>query len=72
MDGASDLIDFGQVSHANAAPAPGPMHQQAMVPHDVPAGLQEPLEPGMGLPIVRLDTNTEEMDVFVDATDRKS
>lgn len=69
--GPSDLIDFGQTSHINAIPAPAPMHQQPIPPLDPPVGLQEPLEPGTGPPIVRLDTNTEEMDVFVDAPAQK-
>ncbi|MCJ1362405.1 hypothetical protein MMC16_001508 [Acarospora aff. strigata] len=68
----SDLIDFGQTTQVNATPAPVPMHQQTMASYDPPAGLQEPLTPGMGPPVVRLDTNTKEIDVFVDAKDRKN
>ncbi|KAI9876791.1 MAG: hypothetical protein M1830_005692 [Pleopsidium flavum] len=67
----SDLIDFGQLSVNEAAPAQAPMQQQQMAAHNAPPGLQEPLTPAMGPPIVRLDTNTEEIDVFVDAADRK-
>ena len=69
--GPSDLIDFGQISHSNAVPAPAPQYQQSMASHDPPVGLQEPLEPALGPPIVRLDTNTEEIDVFVDAPVQK-
>lgn len=68
---ASDLIDFGQEPQGDAVPAPAPMYQQPMASHDPPAGLQEPLEPALGPPIVRLDTKTEEIDVFVDAPDQK-
>lgn len=69
---ASDLIDFGQVPQANAVPVPAHTQQQPMAPHDPPAGLQEPLEPALGPPVVRLDTKTEDIDVFVDAPDQKN
>ncbi len=67
----SDLIDFGQAPITNAAPSHTPMQQQPMAAHNAPPGLQEPLTPAMGPPIVRLDTNTKEVDVFEDAADQK-
>ncbi|MCJ1271335.1 hypothetical protein MMC22_011235 [Lobaria immixta] len=64
-----DLIDFGQSDVAAHAPAPQapvrkPPGQQL---HSGPQGLQQPLEPSIGHPIVRHDTETNEVDEFVDA-----
>ena len=63
------LIDFGD-DHP-----PVPQQQQqtgSPQPHsdETPPGLQQPLEPE-GNRIVRRDTNTDEVDEFVDADDTK-
>lgn len=77
-----DLIDFGQndpLAASNPEPTQQPMHQSTQQPHlnndithnhkDIRASqpLQEPLDPVIGHPLVRLDTETSEVDEFVDA-----
>jgi len=42
-----------------------------MASYNPPLEQQEPLGTSLGPPIVRLDTKTEEIDVFVDAPDQK-
>lgn len=63
--GSSDLIDF---SYSDATPAAAPIRMDA--PAQPPTthaviGLQEPLQPGH--PIKRVDTQTKDVDEFVDA-----
>ncbi|MCJ1258406.1 hypothetical protein MMC24_006239 [Lignoscripta atroalba] len=68
--GHNNLIDFGET-----APSTQPVftqqipQQQANQPSYAPPGLQEPLLPQIGQPIKRQDSNTEEVDEFVDADD---
>ncbi|KAL9130291.1 MAG: hypothetical protein Q9217_001502, partial [Psora testacea] len=54
-----DLLDFGQ------SDATAPLTQVMLQPADMPANLQEPLQPGH--PIKRVDTLTKDLDEFVDA-----
>lgn len=74
----SDLIDFGQndpVAANNPEPRQQPMHQPHLIidiTHNhkeisAPQPLQESLDPVIGQPLVRLDTETSEVDEFVDA-----
>lgn len=82
MQPHSDLIDFGQndpVAAKNPEPTQQPMHQSTHQPHlrndithnhkeiSAPQPLQESLDPVIGQPLVRLDTETSEVDEFVDA-----
>lgn len=77
-----ELIDFGQndlVAASNPEPTQQPMHKSTQQPHlrndithnhkdiSAPQPLQEPLDPVIGHPLVRLDTETSEVDEFVDA-----
>lgn len=70
----SDLIDFGQ-NDPVAAKIPEPTHQPHLrndITHNheeisAPQPLQESLDPIIGQPLVRLDTETSEVDEFVDA-----
>lgn len=47
------------------APAQATNHQVTSQPASAPPGLQEPLVPGQ--PIKRVDTQTKDLDEFVDA-----
>ncbi|MCJ1479939.1 hypothetical protein MMC06_000093 [Schaereria dolodes] len=66
-----NLIEFGE----DAPPARQPVAKQQQVQNQaipspyVQAGLQEPLQPQLGAPIVRLDSTTHQIDEFVDAND---
>ena len=66
----SDLIDFGQATTQapQNAPLQKPAQQQPMpYTYNSGPGLQAPLQPELGGPIVRRDTNTSAVDEFVDA-----
>ncbi|SLM39291.1 oxysterol-binding protein [Lasallia pustulata] len=67
--GHSDLIDLGQgVPQAQFAPPQRPAQQQTMQgTYTSGPGIQAPLHPEIGEPIVRRDTNTGAVDEFVDA-----
>ena len=66
---SNDLIDFGQSDSLPASSVPernSSLQQQTMQqPTNVPSGLQEPLMPGQ--PLRRVDTETKDLDEFVDA-----
>ncbi|MCJ1428022.1 hypothetical protein MMC29_005929 [Sticta canariensis] len=64
-----NLIDFGQSDVAAPKPTQQPTVQQPLrqQPPSGAQGLQHSLEPVIGHPIVRHDTETDEVDEFVDA-----
>ncbi|KAL9633718.1 MAG: hypothetical protein Q9164_004538 [Protoblastenia rupestris] len=64
----TDLIDFGQPNTSTPSTVPNnqaPYDHMAQQPANVPAGLQQSLQPGQ--PIKRVDTLTKDLDEFVDA-----
>ncbi|KAI9731562.1 MAG: hypothetical protein M1834_004682 [Cirrosporium novae-zelandiae] len=72
-DVGGDLIDFG-FSEPASTPAPGPTKshettQKQSTNHDLPPGLQAPLIPTVAQPIKRQDTESSDIDVFVDAAE---
>lgn len=82
MQPHNDLIDFGQndpVVATKPEPSNQSMHQPTHQPHlkndithnhkeiSAPQPLQECLDPVIDHPLVRLDTETSEVDEYVDA-----
>ena len=66
---SNDLIDFGQSDSLPASSVPernsSLQQQTTQQPTNVPSRLQEPLMPGQ--PLRRVDTETKDLDEFVDA-----
>ncbi|KUL87147.1 hypothetical protein ZTR_05612 [Talaromyces verruculosus] len=73
-----DLIDFGdEMTSSSGAPAAKPAHGSShdLLGNDTSSGLMAPLQPGLQTshdphPVKRVDSATDDVDVFVDAEDK--